>query len=419
MPNLPMRVLVCEGKHLPGDAIVMMLQQLGYRDVLLVDSGDQAISLLNDIGAVDIVVIDLQMEGMDCLDFLQSVGRSRQVKSVIIGAGFSLELRQIVGEIIALLGLKLLGEVQRHTGLETLAVLLGAHLASPTLKPLPTIEIAGDQAIRHALADQQLRTWFQPKFELQTGNIFGVEALARWHHPAHGILLPGVFLPALERLGLMNNLLFIQLQHGLELRQRALLLGHQLNVALNIDAGQLECVRFSSRVKQILANFGAPGDCLTFELTEHTALDTSTGALNNLVRLRLMGCGLSLDDFGSGFSSLQRLCELPFTELKLDGRFAQGFLVDPYRRAAIVNTLALGEMLDIPVVIEGIETSAQREALSALSVRMGQGYLCAPALLDIELLALLERGNYFEEKCVDVLPRSLPAEGGLRNGHSG
>ncbi|MDY0836535.1 EAL domain-containing response regulator [Pseudomonas sp. SED1] len=405
MSTFPLRVLVCKGKHLPDDSAVRMLHQLGCSHVLLADSGEKAIALLKDFGPVDVALIDVQMVGIDCLDFIQAVGYAGCVESVIISNAHSPELSWVLGEIIALQGLKLLGEVNADFDVQALATLLSVHSCEASNRPSPTQgnDVAADQEIRHALADLQFCTWFQPKFNLLTGSIYGVEALVRWHHPVQGILSPADFLPTLERLGLLDNLLLIQLQSGLEMQQRARLIGHELKVAFNVEAAQLACERFSVKVKQVLQRFNSAGNGLMFELTERTELQTSTATLNNLVRLRMMGCELAIDDFGSGFSSLQRLCELPFTEIKLDRSFTRRFLEEPRSRVAIIHTLALGKMLDIRVVIEGIETPAQRDALVMLGADSGQGYLCAPALLEEQLLEMLDRGSAFKGNRFNVI----------------
>jgi EAL domain-containing protein (putative c-di-GMP-specific phosphodiesterase class I) len=131
------------------------------------------------------------------------------------------------------------------------------------------------------------------------------------------------------------------------------------------------------------------GASLTFELTESGLLEAPATSLESLVRLRMMGCRLSIDDFGAGFSSLQRLCQLPFNEIKLDAEFVRTLEHEPRCRAVISSTLALGEALGMSVVIEGIETEAQRQQLLALGCTQGQGYWYARPMSSEDLLQWL------------------------------
>ncbi|MDD5442533.1 MAG: EAL domain-containing protein, partial [Pseudomonas fluorescens] len=141
----------------------------------------------------------------------------------------------------------------------------------------------------------------------------------------------------------------------------------------------------------LLATHQTPCASVTFELTESGLLEVPAVSLENLVRLRMMGCRLSIDDFGAGFSSLQRLCQLPFTEIKLDAEFVRGLLHEPRCRAVIGSTLALGQTLGMSVVIEGIETTEQHQALLALGCTQGQGYWHARPMNGVDLLRWLQR----------------------------
>lgn len=164
-----------------------------------------------------------------------------------------------------------------------------------------------------------------------------------------------------------------------------------MNLAFNLHAAQLANVELTSQIKRILAMFQAPGCSLTFELTESGLLEAPAVSLENLVRLRIMGCRLSIDDFGAGFSSLQRLCQLPFNEIKLDAEFVRGLKHEPRCRAVVASTLALGQTLGMSVVIEGIETAEQHQELLTLGCTQGQGYWHSRAMNGADLLRWLKR----------------------------
>ncbi|MGV8889061.1 MAG: EAL domain-containing protein, partial [Pseudomonas sp.] len=147
----------------------------------------------------------------------------------------------------------------------------------------------------------------------------------------------------------------------------------------------------ASQIRSLLTEYGARGSGLTFELVESGLLQASETSLECLFRLRMMGCNLSIDDFGAGFSSLQRLCQLPFNEIKLDAEFVRTLMHEPRCRAVVSSTLALGETLGMSVVIEGIETDEQRQQLLSLGCTQGQGFWRAKPMNGDDLLQWMER----------------------------
>lgn len=396
MSNPPLRILVLEDHPFQRSVAVSMLQSLGCHQVFEASDGAQALALLDEVGRVDIALCDLQMEGMDGLQFLQRVGASGQVKAVIICSSLSADLRRAVHQMVTLLGLELLGDVGKPMHAQVLAGLLDSFVDRPVIadSTAGAVELASEASVRQALADQQLHAWYQPKFNLHTGEVCGVEVLCRWLHPTRGIIAPAQFMSVLERCGLLDDLLFSQLEQALGLHQSARAQGFALNMAFNLQTVQLANPELANTLKATLARHAVAGSSLTFELTESGLLEAPATSLESLVRLRMMGCRLSIDDFGAGFSSLQRLCQLPFNEIKLDAEFIRSLEYEPRCRAAISSTLALGETLGMAVVIEGIETDAQRRELLALGCTQGQGYWYARPMAGADLLNWLQRRSH-------------------------
>lgn len=357
---LPIRVLVLEDHPFVRSVAVKMLMQLGCEAVFQASDGAQALAVLEEVGAVDIALCDLCMEGMDGLEFFRQVGQSGLVGSIIISSSLSADLRRAVRQIVALSGLRLLGDVGKPLNPQALGQLLEKHLISPRQEPVPPSApppVCANE-VRHALQDGQFQPYYQPKVDLLSGAVCGVEVLVRWHHPFRGVLSPVAFLPELERAGLLDSLLFTQIDQALTLQRQAREQGVSVNVAFNLHAQQLANPQLVPTIRGILALQGTPGSSLTFELTESGLLEAPATSLESLVRLRMMGCQLSIDDFGAGFSSLQRLCQLPFNEIKLDAEFVRTFEDQPRCRAVISSTLALGEALGMSVVIEGSKPSS-------------------------------------------------------------
>lgn len=395
MSFLSLRVLVLEDHLFQRSVAVNLLKKMGCGEVLEASNGTEALAVLQETGSVDVVVCDLQMDGMDGLEFIQRISATGQVGAIIVSSGLPGDMRRTVSQMGALLGVNMLGDIGKPLQLETLQSLLQMALNTRTVTPQapPGVELADEQQVRRAILDQQIEAYYQPKFDLRSGAVTGVEVLARWNHPNLGVLSPAVFLPAMERCGLMDALLFGLMQQALALQCRALDQGMALDVAFNLQAAQLAEVDLPMHIKRILATHHTPSASVTFELTESGLLEVPAVSLENLVRLRMMGCRLSIDDFGAGFSSLQRLCQLPFNEIKLDAEFVRGLLHEPRCRAVIASTLALGRTLGMSVVIEGIETTEQHQALLELGCVQGQGYWHARPMNGADLLRWLQRSD--------------------------
>lgn len=393
MPGSSLRILILEDDSFQRAVAVRMFRSLGCHEVFEAVDGSQALALLQQVGAVDIAVCDLQMEGVDGLAFLRRAGQSGQIGAVLLSSALSADLRRAAQQVIALLGLQLLGDVGKPLPAKELQALLDKYRGSciRATSPDAVVQPACEDEVRQALALQQLQAWYQPKFNLRSGEVCGVEVLCRWMHPSKGVLPPALFIPVLERCGLMDELLFAQLDQALSLQEQARIQGYPLNMAFNLQTSQLANSQLTYTLKGILARHGTPGSRLTFELTENGLLQAPAASLENLVRLRMMGCRLSLDDFGAGFSSLQRLCQLPFNEIKLDGEFVRNLEHEPRCAAVIASTLALGNSLGMAVVVEGIETLDQLQRLLAMGCVEGQGYWFARPMSGQGLLHWLQQ----------------------------
>ncbi|SFB39557.1 EAL domain, c-di-GMP-specific phosphodiesterase class I (or its enzymatically inactive variant) [Pseudomonas simiae] len=393
MQVLPLRVLVLEGQLFQQIVTVNLLKELGCQEVFSASNGDQALETLQRVGPVDIVVCDLRMEGIDGLEFLHRVARAGLVGTVILSSTLAKDMREAARQLVKLLGLPLLGDLEKPLRGEALSELLLKHLSDPRIGPtsFKSLEVAQTSEVRSAMSRQQMETYFQPKVNLLNGDVIGVEALTRWNHPTQGVVLPAVFMPAIESCGLLNELLFSQIKHGMALAREASNRGYVLNIAFNLEPVQLSNPELVSIIRGILCSFGLPASILTFELTESGLLEASATCLESLLRLRMMGCRLSIDDFGVGFSSLQRLCQLPFNEIKLDREFLRGLGHDPRSTAVIKCTLELGRALGMSVVIEGIEKQEQYQQLLELGCVQGQGYFFARPMTGQSFLTWLEK----------------------------
>jgi len=379
MPLSTLRVLILEDQPVQRRYAVTLLAHLGCTRIIEASDGWEALQLLESNGPVDIAFCDICMEGMDGITFLRRASQRHALKSVVISSSIALDVRQAISHMATLLGLRVLGQLCKPLHEHELKRLAGKYLDDDSHPACP-LHVAGEtneHQVLSALENGELEVFYQPKFDIRTLQVTSVEALARWNHPERGILAPASFIPVLERHGLMDSLLYRQIDHCLTLRMQALASEVSLTFAVNVNASQFANPQMSAHVALLLKRFDAPGSSLSFEMTETGTLDPGSISLENMVRLRMMGCGLSIDDFGGGYSSLQRLCSLPFNEIKIQAEFIRDLSSEPRSRAAISSVLSLARELNIGVVIEGIETVEQRDILINLGCETGQGYLLA------------------------------------------
>ena len=227
--------------------------------------------------------------------------------------------------------------------------------------------------VRQALDDGMIVPYFQPKLDVASGRIVGAEALARWNHPEHGLLLPDAFLSLIEKAGLMRLLTTRVLERAVAQAVAWRDAGTPIDVAVNIDMRALVDHTFPAQVGAILEAQGLPGELLTLEITETSLMADPVRAREIAEELAALGVRLSIDDFGTGYSSLGYLTALPLSELKIDRSFVQR-MADSATDMTIVRTIVdLGESLDLSVVAEGIESPATRELLVDIGCRHAQG----------------------------------------------
>ena len=229
--------------------------------------------------------------------------------------------------------------------------------------------------LRHALAQDELRVFFQPVFDLFTSKIVGVEALVRWQHPLRGLVPPSEFIPIAERTGLIADIDAWVLREACRQMVRWQADGRQLEfVAVNISSrlfGQRELYR---QVAEVLHETGLAPALLELEVTESAVMEDPEVALEQLHRLRELGLSLAIDDFGTGYSSLLRLKRLPVQKLKIDQGFVAGLPMDDDDVAIVRVIIALAHSMGMKVHAEGIEQAEQARFLLEQQCQLGQGY---------------------------------------------
>lgn len=374
------RILVLEPQAFQRVALVRMLRQLGGCEVLQAASAQEAITLLYQVEVTDIVLCDIGF-----LDFLCCVSELGLLHAVMLSGVVRPELQRTIGRMATLSGLKLLGVSGSHLQLHGLQKMLRryGHVPAPEqAKALPGLPREED--VRRGLAQGEFRGWYQPQLAMSSGHVRGVEVLARWECPHRGLVLPQDFLGALLAYDLIDEMFKALLEQGLSLLWVLRDQGVCMELAFNLHASQLANHQLAEHIRDALQRYDLPGSVLMFELAENGLLELSPNTLKNLLRLRLLGCGLSLDDFALGFSSMKILSQLPFNRAKLDGSALNRD--DPSCRALLAGTLALTRALGMSLVIKGISDASKRDLLNDVGGEIGQGFFLARPMTSSRLL---------------------------------
>ena len=258
----------------------------------------------------------------------------------------------------------------------------------PEIGGVAAIRLLGD--LRHAIANAELTLVYQPKFELATGRIVGAEALLRWPRP-DGLLTPEDFLPLVRRHGLITAITDLVLNRALDdaLAWQSASLG--LPVAVNLFAPSLANLGIPAQITTALADRGLDPRVLTVEITEDLFLDDMERTRTVLDQLRHSGIRIAIDDFGSGYSALSYLRDLPIDEVKLDSTFIAPIPVDERAAAVVRAVVDLCHTLNLTTVVEGVEDAETAARLREFGCDVGQGYHFSPPLTSDELLELLRR----------------------------
>jgi diguanylate cyclase (GGDEF)-like protein len=225
--------------------------------------------------------------------------------------------------------------------------------------------------------ERELVLHYQPKLDLRTSEIRGVEALARWRHPTSGLLYPNDFVPLAERTGLIHELTKAVLHRAISELARLHRGGYELEMSVNISRHDLLDDELPDLIASQLGRHGIEPHWLILEITETSLVEEPAHAKHSIERLRSLGVRISIDDFGVGYSSMSQLLHLSVDELKIDKSFVLALGVDDRARAVISATIELARALDLTVVAEGIENVHSLAVVSSLGVDLGQGYFVA------------------------------------------
>lgn len=374
-----LRVLVVDDDPFMLDLFKLTLQQLQVGDIWLAASGGEAIALLQQPGEqFDVLLCDLHMPGMDGIELLRHLGQLQYKQGLILISGADESILRAAVSLARAYFLNVLGSAQKPISVGTLRYFLSQYeLAPGRRRPRHDSTLLTAAEFRRSLLNGDLVLAYQPQINMSSGEVVGMEALARLQHPQYGLLSPRTFIPVMEQGESLELFTEVVICRALEQTHLWRCRGETFKVSINVSAGALTRLDLPEILAGHCRRLQLDPQGITIEVTETQLDDDPTASLEVLTRLRLRGLGLSIDDFGTGYASLERLNRAPFDELKIDGSFVHGAIRDDAARAIFESSVALGKQLSLRVLVEGVEDPEDWALAARLGCEVAQGYLIA------------------------------------------
>lgn len=373
--------LVVEDDSFQRHVLIDLLTILGAKNILEAADGAQALNIFRDPDGphIDIVLCDLNMPEMDGMEFFRHLGSYRSGISTIIISAENSALITSVKNMVRAYGLRLLGAIEKPITLAGLQKLISLHtpLHTPSEHKASNTPNFGLEEILQGIQQEQFEPFFQPKMDIATQKIVGAEALARWIHPDHGVVSPYAFIELLEESNNIDELTLMILKKATEACRLLHDNGHEINISINISLTSLTDISMADKIIQLVQNSGIGPHHVTLEITESAAMTDVAHALENLARLRMHGFGLSIDDYGTGYSSMQQITRIAFSELKIDQSFVKDIADNHALRVIVDSSIGMARKLGIKSTAEGVETQHDLDVLKSMGCDIAQGYFIA------------------------------------------
>ena len=328
----------------------------------------------------NIIFLDLQMPRLDGVELLRKLAENDCKAAIILMSGMDKSVLETAIKFGQSLSLQMVGTLSKPMNIVDLERVLIKNFHQEEISIESVATITGVDLLE-AIDRNELVVHYQPQICLKTGKISGAEALVRWQHPKYGLLAPDSFIPIAEDdLNLIRPLTFFVLKKSVEQFKVLEKNGTNINLSVNISAKLLSDLDLPDQVEQLLRQYQFNPHRLILEITESGAMEDPSLTMDILTRLRLKNIRLSLDDFGTGFSSLVQLYRMPFNELKVDKSFVMGAISSKEAAAISRVTIDLGHSLGLEVVAEGVEDEETYNWLGSLGCEICQGYFISRPL---------------------------------------
>lgn len=372
------RILVLDDEPFMLTLIAHMLAKQGFTQVTSCDSARAALEWVDSPdNAPNLILSDLNMPEMDGMEFVRKLVEHHYAGSLILVSGEDERLLQAAEKLVEAHRITLLGHLNKPVSPDGLARLLEKWLPPAQDGVQRAKKVYGAAEVRTAIANGELVNFYQPKVALASGQVLGVETLVRWRHPTDGLVFPDQFIGVAEEHGLIDALTYAVLAAALAQARAWQEAGLELRVAVNVSMDNLDSLEFPELVAGLAAAAGVAPQKVMLEVTESRLMGDLRVPLEILTRLRLKRFGLSIDDFGTGHSSLVQLRDIPFNQLKVDHSFVHGAHSNETISAIYLASIGMAKQLGMEVVAEGVEDRADWDFLRQTGCDLAQGYFIA------------------------------------------
>lgn len=355
----------------------VLLDLTGVEARLAVD-GKDALDIVDGGFHPDVALFDINMPRLDGVQLLRMLSERQVDFPIIIISGLSRHLISAIEKLSAEYRLNLVGSIGKPVDVEALKAILSRVTSkkeivasSPQLK---TYEIL------RALEQGEVEPWFQPQIDLNKRELVGVEVLCRIRHKRLGLVTPDRFIETMERSDLIKHVTLELVKDTLQKIETLPVARSEFTTSFNFSAPLFDDEAFVDEFIQVINQSSVPNDSIIVEITETSASSRPLKELETASRIAIAGCGLSIDDFGCGQATFDRLYSLPFTELKIDRKYLPVDNMEEADRALLESTVNMARRLGMQVVVEGVESYAQWEMVQHLGCERAQGFFISAAM---------------------------------------
>jgi len=325
-----------------------------------------------------ILILDLNMPEMDGIEVMRRLAGMSNPPALILVSGHDAGVLHSAEKLCEAHKLELITSLSKPLSLDNLRNILNQYINRTSVNDHQQvisnkIKVTPFQ-IKQGILNEEFVLHYQPQIAVATGMLTGVEALVRWQHPVHGLIYPDYFISMAEKNHLIGMLTQWVIKEVVKQEGQWQKKGLTITVSVNISAENITSLALPEQLSTLLEDNQLDPTRLILEITESALMGELVTSLDILTRLRLKGLNLSIDDFGTGFSSLSQLHRVPFTELKIDRSFISELNTDGVARAIVKTCILLGHELNMKVVAEGVEDEATLEQLRVMGCDVAQGY---------------------------------------------
>jgi len=337
----------------------------------------------------DVILLDLNMPDVDGIEVIRILAKNNCQARLVLISGHDKSVLHSAEQLALARSLNVVASFTKPIEIEKLQTFLKKMALN--VSQLKTTQSDSDvmpsvDELQHAITARELLLHYQPKIDICTGELTGVEALVRWQHPERGLIYPNLFISLAEENDLIGELTALVISMSMEQNRKWQDNGLTTQISVNVSADNITSLSLPEQLTDMLHNNRLDPQLLTLEVTESALMSELVTSLDILTRLRMKGFGLSIDDFGTGYSSLSQLHKIPFTELKIDQSFVMSMSNDSDSRAIVKTCILLGHELNMKVVAEGVETRDVLRMLNTLGCDIAQGYHISRPIPEQELL---------------------------------